>query len=58
MEKLKQRREDRKRKADDDKQKDPNDNIIVGNKADAQFEKMVRNKKGSLLNNPQQVVCN
>jgi len=45
MDKLKQRREDRKKKAEDDKNKQLEDS---GAKSDAQFEMLMRLKKGSI----------
>ena len=57
MEKLKQRRDDRKKKAEDDKiQKNENvENNTGASKIDVQFEKMVKKKKESLINQPDKV---
>ncbi len=54
MEKLKQRRDDRKKKAEDNKNNDQNQGD-VGNKSDLQFEKMMKKKKQSFVYNPEPV---
>ena len=50
MEKLKQRRDERKKKAEDDKQKnnEPYDNKNIVDKSDAQFEKMMKKRKAEI----------
>jgi len=53
MDKLKQRRDDRMKKAQDDKMKNNED---AGIKKDAQFEKLMRLKKNSVVFNADPVI--
>ncbi len=56
MEELKQRRDDRKRKAEDEKQHKIEGVDLSNVKSnDAQFEKMVKKKKATIPNNPEPV---
>lgn len=56
MERLKQRRDDRKKKAEEDKI--GKNEYETGKMADAQFEKMVKKKKAGLTYQPDQVLLN
>lgn len=59
MEKLKQRRDDRKKKADEEKVSNVGNQVVYENggiKCDAQFEKLMKKKKETVVNNPEQVI--